>query len=124
MLTGLFQDVKFGFRMMAKNPWFTSVAALTLALGIGVNSAGFSIANGAWWKKLPFKNPQEVVTLAMSNGQGPANSALMSYPEFAEVRSRVQSLKSIAAVEEKAIVLSSQGSPGQRYSGAVITPNL
>jgi hypothetical protein len=46
MLTGLFQDVKFGFRMMAKNPWFTSVAALTLALGIGVNSAGFPLPMG------------------------------------------------------------------------------
>ena len=85
MLTGLFQDVKFGFRMMANHPCFTCVAALTLALGIGVNSAGFSIANGTWWKKLPFKNPKEVVSLGISNGQGAENSALMSYPEFAEV---------------------------------------
>src|SRR5262245_50825515 len=78
---------------------------VTLALGIGVNCAAFSIANGTWWKKLPFKNPKEVVTLGVWNGQGAENSALLSYPEFVEVRSRVQSLKNIAAVEEKAIVL-------------------
>jgi putative ABC transport system permease protein len=121
---GLIQDVKYGIRLMAKSPWFTAAAVLTLALGIGVNSAGFSIANGFWWKRLPFENPKEVVTLAMSDGTGQPNEARMNYPEFVDIRARVKSLKAITAVQQTAVVLSSDGSPGQRYNGATITPNL
>jgi putative ABC transport system permease protein len=121
---GLIQDVKYGIRLMAKSPWFTAAAVLTLGLGIGVNSAGFSIANGFWWKRLPFENPKEVVTLAMSDGTGQANEARINYPDFVDIRSRVKSLKAMAAVQQTPVVLSSDGSPGQRYNGATITPNL
>jgi putative ABC transport system permease protein len=119
----LLQDVKYGLRMTAKTPWFTLVVVLTLALGVGVNSAGFSIANGVWWKKLPFENPKEVVTFGVSDGSGPPSEALLAYPEFVDIRSRVKSLKAVAAVEQRAIVLSGKG-PAQRYNGAYITPNL
>jgi putative ABC transport system permease protein len=124
VLRGLLQDIKYGVRMMAKSPWFTAAAVLTLGLGIGVNSAGFSIANGFWWKRLPFENPKEVVTLGMSDGSGPANSAVMNYPEFVDIRSRQKALKAITAVQQTPAVVSADGSPGQRYNGAYITPNL
>src|SRR5688500_18012188 len=101
---GLIQDVKYGIRLMAKSPWFTAAAVLTLALGIGVNSAGFSIANGFWWKRLPFENPKEVVTLAMSDGTSQPNEARMNYPEYVDIRSRVKSLKAMAAVQQTAVV--------------------
>jgi putative ABC transport system permease protein len=123
-MMGLFQDVKYGLRMMAKSPWFTLAAVLTLALGIGVNSAGFSLANALWWAKLPFKNPQEVVTVAISDGSGPPNSARMSYPEFADIRAGAKSFKALTVFAEHTVVLSSKGNPGQRYSGASVTPNL
>lgn len=123
-MTGLFQDVRYGFRMIARNPWFAFVAALTLALGIGVNTAGFSIANGVWWKKLPFQNPKEVVTLGMSNGSIDPDLARMSYPEFDEMRSRARSFKALAAIERKPIVLANQGTSAERFNGARITANL
>src|SRR6188474_1454095 len=116
-MTGLFQDVKFALRMMAKNPWFSLVAVLTLALGIGVNSAGFSLANAAWWQKVPFPNPQELVVAAISDGSTAPSYARMAYSEFYDVRSRAKSFKAIAAFGEKVTVLSSKGSPGQRYNG-------
>src|SRR5215469_8090557 len=123
-MTGLLQDVRYGFRMIARNPWFAFVAALTLALGIGVNTAGFSIANGVWWKKLPFQNPKEVVTLGMSDGSIDPDLARMSYPEFDEMRSRAHSFKALAAIERQPIVLANQGATAERYNGARITSNL
>jgi predicted permease len=123
-MSGLLQDVKFGFRIIAHNPWFTFVAALTLALGIGVNTVGFSIANGVWWKRLPFQNPKEVVTLGMSDGSIDPDLAHMSYPEFDEIRSRARSFKSLAAMQRKPIVLANEGNITERYAGAHITSNL
>jgi hypothetical protein len=107
-MTGLFQDVKFGLRMMAKSPWFTLAAVMTLALGIGVNCAGFSpAANAAWWQKPPFpKSPKGIVVVAISDGSAP--SMRISHPEFVEVRSRATSFKAIAAFGEQVMVLSSK----------------
>jgi len=123
-MTGLIQDVKYALRQMAKNPWFTLIAVLTLGLGIGVNSAGFSLANAAWWQRVPFPNPQEIVVAAISDGSTAPSYARMSYPEFVDVRSRAKSFKAIAAFGPQAMVLSSKGNPGQRFNGARVTPNL
>jgi len=57
----VFQDIRFGFRMLAKSPGFTLVAMTALGLGIGVNSMMFTIYNAAMFKTLPFEQPKQVV---------------------------------------------------------------
>lgn len=78
----LFQDVRYGLRMLVKSPGFTIVAVLTLALGIGANTAMFSVINSVLLHSLPFANPSRlmVVWKTMTNG----NPNAFSTPEFLE----------------------------------------
>lgn len=92
-LEALGKDVSYGLRQLVRNPVFTAVAVLSLALGIGANAAMFSIMNAVLLKSLPVHNPQELailtdptssgVWIGMDNG-GPRN--LLSYAEYVQLR--------------------------------------
>src|SRR5262249_42535503 len=83
----MFQDLRFGLRMLLKNPGFTIVAALTLALGIGVNTALFTIFNAVALRPLPVKDPDRIVKVYRKElgryGRGVSGSpSMLSYPEY------------------------------------------
>ena len=68
MIETLFQDLRFGLRMLAKSPGFTAVAILSLTLGIGANTAIFSLVNTAALRPLPVARPNELMSLKNANG--------------------------------------------------------
>jgi predicted permease len=92
-LERLMQDLRYGLRMLAKSPGFTAVAILTLALGIGANTALFSVVNGVLFNPLPYPYPEQLVWLAESKPNFATGS--ISFPNFQDWQKNNQTFTSM-----------------------------
>ena len=81
----LINDIRYGIRSLLKRPAFTAIALLTLALGIGANSAIFSLVNATLMRRLPVLNPESLVYVFNGNP-----GSVFSYPDYAELRDQNQ----------------------------------
>jgi putative ABC transport system permease protein len=95
-MQNLWQDLKFALRMLRKNPGFTAVAILTLALGIGANTAIFSVINTVLLQPLPFKEPGRIINLVQYDLKTKASGALMSYTKYMQIQEQSKTLESMA----------------------------
>ncbi|HEY2391545.1 MAG TPA: ABC transporter permease [Candidatus Angelobacter sp.] len=117
----LAQNLKFALRRLKNNPGFTIVAVLTLALGIGANSAMFSIVNAVLLRPLPYRDPQRLVLLAEHWPQFPRLS--LSYLNFKDWRDQSHSFEAVGAVRNNVITMT--GIPeAERLPTQNVTANL
>ena len=82
----LWQDVRYAFRMLAKSPMLTAIVVLTLALGIGANTAIFGIVNGLVLRPLPVQSPEQIMVVAGKIDDDPLGIFTLSYPQFADLQ--------------------------------------
>jgi len=122
MMDTMLQDLRYAFRALRKNPGFTAVAAVTLALGIGINTSIFSVVNGVILRPLPFPEPERLVTVweNMELRDGPVNE-WTGRSTFADWRARNGSFDAMTAVTGWGPSLSLDGPP-EVVQGGLVTP--
>jgi putative ABC transport system permease protein len=109
----IWQDVKFGVRVLLKSPGFAFVAVLVVALGIGANTAIFSVVNAVLLRPLPFDAPERLVRVFGTNPQRNSFSRPYSYLNFSDLRAQNGSLESLAAYSGTSAALSGAETPEQ-----------
>ena len=117
----LWQDIRYGARMLLKQPSFTIIAIMTLALGIGANSAIFSIVNSVLLRPLQLKEPDQLVRMFETLPQGGTGS--VSYPNLVDWREQNDVFTGIAAYQFGDFNLQGADSP-ERVNGATVSPNF
>jgi putative ABC transport system permease protein len=95
-MNSLLQDLRYGLRTLIKNPGFTLVAVITLALGVGANTAIFSVVNGVLLRRLPFNQPERIVTLWENNVKDGIERDDVSPANFLDWRERSRSFEEMA----------------------------
>ena len=118
-LEQLWQDIRFGLRMLAKSPGFTTVAVLTLALGIGANTAIFSLINTLTLRALPVRNPEQLVAIATVSPDAANGKDPLSLPMFEEIVKHQQVFSSLFAWSGSGMI--DYEANGVKYAASVDT---
>ena len=108
----LLQDVRYGLRMLVRKPTFTIVAVLTLALGVGANTAIFSIVNAVLLRSLPFPDPDRLVRIYFNNPGVGLLGVRFSVPEFDDLRTQTD-VSDLEALQHRAQIVSVRFFVGQ-----------
>ncbi|HEV2668208.1 MAG TPA: ABC transporter permease, partial [Blastocatellia bacterium] len=119
----LLQDLRYGVRMLMKKPGFTVVAALTLALGIGANTAIFSVVNAVLLRPLPYPEARQLALISENFSQSGLNRILVSPPEYLDYRDRSRSFSQVAAYRRQPFTLTGAGE-AEMLRGTVCSTNL
>ncbi|HXW55040.1 MAG TPA: ABC transporter permease [Candidatus Cybelea sp.] len=120
-MSALIQDVRYALRMLAKNPGFTAIAVLTLALGIGANTALFSVVNGVLLNPLPYPHPERLV--AVAEQFPPFPEASLAYPNFLDWVRMNRTFEALAAYRHTDFNLTGRGD-AQRLSAQEVSASF
>jgi predicted permease len=124
MVEELWQDVRYGVRMLRKNPGFTLVAVVTLALGVGANTAIFSVVNAVLLRPLPYADPSRLVTLWGKTASTGADRMPLSYPNFTDYKNQAQAFEHAAAYDTTEATLTSDDNEAESLNGARVSADL
>ncbi len=117
-MMNFWQDVRYGMRMLFKNPGFAAIAILTLALGIGANTALFSVVNGVLLNPLPFPEPDQLYAVYYTT-QAFGHSSI-SYPNFLDWQKQNHSFSALGGFRSEDLNLTGSGEP-ERLHGHMIS---
>src|SRR5689334_7333816 len=119
----LLQDIRFGLRMLLKSPSVSIVATIALALGIGANTAIFSVVNAVLLRPLPFPQPDSLVSLFETDTQRGGQRGSHSYPNFMDLRAQNSTLERVSSYHSADYIMTGRGEPA-RLQGSVVTADL
>src|SRR5215203_5743863 len=119
----LLQDIRFGLRMLLKSPSISIVATIALALGIGANTAIFSVVNAVLLRPLPFPDPDSLVALFETDTQRGQQRGSHSYPNFMDLRAQNSVFQQVSTYRSGDYVMTGRGEP-VRLQGSVVTADL
>ena len=119
----LFKDLQYAARTLRKSPVFAIAAILTLALGIGANTAIFSVVNAVLLRSLPFSQPERLVRIFEKNDKENLSQFSSSVPNYVSWKEQSQSFESIGAIGFVSLNLTGNGDPEQ-FAGVTITPSV
>ncbi len=124
-LETLWQDVRYGARMLRKNPTVTVIGVVTLALGIGANTVIFSVVNAVLYRKPPVRDPDRVMMVSSKNpaNVSDANRNPVSAPDYLDWRAQSTSFSGMAAAEFDSFTISGGTNP-DRAAGARVSPDF
>ncbi|MGH9940808.1 MAG: ABC transporter permease [Pyrinomonadaceae bacterium] len=123
-MTTLLQDVRYGLRVLLKNPGFTFVAVLALALGIGANTAIFSVVNGVLLRPLPFPQAEQLMTISLTNLRRGTTGGAVAYLDFKDWRAQSSSFEAMTVYSDASAALTSGEGEPEQVEGVVATPDV
>ncbi len=117
------QDVKYGVRMLARDPGFTAVMVIALALGIGVNTTVFTLVNAVLFRGLPFERADRVMYLTSSDPSKNQNDLDVSYPDFQDWRAQTKTFQGLAGFSGMPMVVTDSSTAPEGFNGYRLTAN-
>jgi putative ABC transport system permease protein len=122
-MENLIQDVRYGVRMLLKAPGFSIVATIALALGIGANTAMFSVVNAVLLKPLPYPQAEQLMVIWETDYTRGQTQGSASYPDFADWREQNHVFQGMASFHNSEFIMTGHGDP-KKLLGAVVNANL
>jgi putative ABC transport system permease protein len=119
----LWQDIRLAVRVLRKNPGFTAVALLTLALGIGANTAIFSLVHTVLLQPIPYPAPERLISISQFDSRTSTKGLSLSLPKFEQIAEQSRTLESVAVYYLRGMSLASSHEP-EALSGARVSADF
>ncbi len=120
----LLKDLQYAARMLLKNPAFSFIAVIALALGIGANTAIFSVVSAVLLRPLPYPQPEQIVAVWAKDSKNINGRAPFSYPDFADVRAQNQVFTAMAGYDDLDMTVTDQSAEAAHLHGMLVTSDL